>query len=134
MDLKKSSITADILNVLSDCKIHTLQEIADVVEVSKKTVQRHIQSLSYRYPIETFCGGINKGGVYLDKNYLYQGKTLTIDELQIIKQALAMLQNSKGIDVNEELISNLITRFTLPSKEEQIVWEWDIMMDCKKNG
>lgn len=121
MDLKKSSITADILNVLTDCKIHTLQEIADVVEVSKKTVQRHIQSLSYRYPIETFCGGINKGGVYLDKNYLYQGKTLTIDELQIIKQALAMLQNSKGIDVNEELISNLITRFTLPSKEEQIV-------------
>ena len=33
MDLKKSSITADILNVLSDCKIHTLQEIADIVEV-----------------------------------------------------------------------------------------------------
>jgi hypothetical protein len=26
MDLKKSSITADILNILSDCKIHTMQE------------------------------------------------------------------------------------------------------------
>ena len=29
MDLKKSSITADILHVLNDGKIHTLQEIAD---------------------------------------------------------------------------------------------------------
>ena len=77
--------------------------------------------MSYRYPIETFCGGINKGGVYLDKNYLYQGKTLTIDELQIIKQALAMLQNSKGIEVNKELVASLISRFTPPKSEEQVV-------------
>ena len=121
MDLKKSSITADILNILSDCKVHTMQEIADEVEVSEKTVRRHIQSLSYRYPIETFRGGDKRGGVSLDKNYLYQGKTLTIDELQIINQALTMLQNSKGIEVNTELLSNLINRFSPPSKEEQIV-------------
>ena len=72
MDFKKSSITADILNALSDGKIHTLQEIADEIEVSKITVYRHIQSLSYRYPIQSFCGGINRGGVYLDKDYIYQ--------------------------------------------------------------
>ena len=42
MDLKKSSITADILHVLSDGKVHTLQEIANIVEVSKKTVYRHM--------------------------------------------------------------------------------------------
>ena len=63
MYLKKSSITADILNILSDCKVHTMQEIADEVEVSEKTVRRHIQSLSYRYPIETFRGGDKRGGV-----------------------------------------------------------------------
>ena len=44
MDLKKSSITADILNILSDCKVHTLQEIADEVEVHQNTVAKHIQS------------------------------------------------------------------------------------------
>ena len=42
-------------------------------------------------------------------------------ELQIINQALTMLQNSKGIEVNTELLSNLINRFSPPSKEEQIV-------------
>ena len=71
MDLKKSSITADILNILSDNKIHTMNEIAEKLEISRITVVRHIQSLSYRYPIQTFCGGINRGGVYLDKDYIY---------------------------------------------------------------
>ena len=70
MDLRASSITADILNVLSDGKKHTMCEIAEIVEVSERTVRRHIQSLSYRYPIQTFCGGIDRGGVYLDKKYI----------------------------------------------------------------
>ena len=112
MDLKKSSITADILNILSDCKVHTLQEIADEVEVHKNTVAKHIQSLSYRYPINTFCGGINRGGVCLDKGYVHQGKVLTNDELQVINKALTLLQKSKSEDVNQELIDNLISRFT----------------------
>ena len=118
MDLKKSSITADILSLLSDGKVHTLQEIADEVEVSKITVHRHIQSLSYRYPIETFCGGINRGGVYLDKDYIYQGSTLTNDELQLINKALLLLQG-KNACVDQKLLHSLIERFSLP-KERRI--------------
>lgn len=119
MDLKKSSITADILNVLSDCNVHSLQEIADEVEVSKMTVRRHIQSLSYRYPIQTFCGGINRGGVCLDKDYIHQGKVLTNDELQVINKALTLLQKCGSEDVNQELIANLLSRFSQPQQEEQ---------------
>lgn len=119
MDLKKSSITADILNVLSDCKIHTMQEIADEVEISEKTVRRHIQSLSYRYPIQTFRGGINRGGVCLDKDYIHQGKVLTNDELQVINKALTLLQKCGSEDVNPELIANLLSRFSQPQQEEQ---------------
>lgn len=119
MDLKKSSITADILNVLSDCKIHTMQEIADEVEISEKTVRRHIQSLSYRYPIQTFRGGINRGGVCLDKDYIHQGKVLTNDELQVINKALTLLQKCGSEDVNQELIANLLSRFSQPQQEEQ---------------
>lgn len=118
MDLKKSSITADILNMLSDCKVHSMQEIADTVEVSRRTVVRHIQSLSYRYPIQTFCGGVNRGGVYLDKDYIHQGKILTTDELQVIAKALTMLQNSESEDVNPDLIKGLISRFTQPTNKE----------------
>lgn len=115
MDLKKSSITADILNVLVDGEIHTIQEIADTVEVSYSTVKRHIQSLSYRYPIETFCGGDKKGGVYLDKKYLYQGKIRSRDELQIISKALRLLQESGG-EVDQETLASLIQEYTLPNQ------------------
>ena len=118
MDLKKSSITADILSLLSDGKVHTLQEIADEVEVSKITVHRHIQSLSYRYPIQTFCGGINRGGVYLDKDYIYQGSTLTNDELQLINKALLLLQGQNAC-VDQKLLHSLIEKFSLP-KERRI--------------
>ena len=115
MDLKKSSITADILNILSDGKVHTLQEIADEIEVSKITVYRHIQSLSYRFPIETFCGGINRGGVFLDKDYIYQGQTLSIDELQIINNALLLLQKQNA-NVDQKLLHSLIEKFSLPEE------------------
>ena len=118
MDLKKSSITADILNLLSDNKVHTLQEIADEIEISKMTVRRHIQSLSYRYPIQTFCGGINRGGVYLDKDYIYQGSTLTNDELQLINKALLLLQGQNAC-VDQKLLHSLIEKFSLP-KERRI--------------
>ena len=117
MDLKKSSITADILNILSDNKIHTMNEIAEKLEISRITVVRHIQSLSYRYPIQTFCGGINRGGVYLDKDYIYQGKTLAIDELQIINNALSLLQKQNA-NVDQKLLHSLLNKFSLPSNKE----------------
>ena len=119
MKAKQSSTTADILNYISDGKVHTLQEIADEIEISRITVFRHIQSLSYSYPIQTFCGGINRGGVYLDKSYLYQGKTLTIDELQVINKALTLLQECKDLNVKTEVIEDLKNRFAPPPNKEQ---------------
>ena len=119
MDLRKSSITADILHVLNDGKIHTMQQIADEVEVSERTIRRHIQSLSYRYPIETFKGGDKRGGVFLDKSAIHQGKLLTRDELQIISKALRLLQESGCKDVNQEVLMKLIKEYSEPTKQEQ---------------
>ena len=117
MNLKYSSITADIINILSDCKLHTMHEIADKVEVSERTVRSHIQSLSYRYPIQTFCGSKN-GGVKLDENYLYQGRIRSRDELQIISQALRLLQKS-GSDVDQKLLESLIQEYSLPTRKQE---------------
>lgn len=119
MDLKKSSITADILHVLNDGKVHTMQQIADEVEVSERTVRRHIQSLSYRYPIETFVGGDKRGGVFLDKSATHQGKILSRDELQIISKALRLLQESECKDVDHEVLKKLIKEYQTPEKQEQ---------------
>ena len=119
MGIRSSSILSDILFILSDCKIHTIDELANEVEVSRSTIKRYIQSLSYRYPIQSFSGGTIPGGVYLEKGYVYQGKVLTRDELQVINQALTMLQNSENNEVNQELLKALLIRFTLPENKEQ---------------
>lgn len=108
MDMRSSSITADILNVLADGKKHTMQEIAEIVEVSERTVRRHVQSLSYRYPIETFCGGIERGGVRLDKKYIENGKIRTKEEMDLIREALILLQEKRG---QNKILSKLLEEF-----------------------
>jgi len=119
MKVKSSSVTADILNYISDGKIHSMQEIADEVEVHINTVQRHIRSLAYRYPIETFCGGINRGGVFLDTKYIVQGKIITLEKLQILDKALILLQKSGCKDVNQKALNELIKDFTPPKTNKE---------------
>ncbi|MDR2410744.1 MAG: hypothetical protein LBE13_21900 [Bacteroidales bacterium] len=112
MDLRCSSITADILNVLSDGKNHTLQEVADTVEVSKITAQRHIRSLSYRYPIETFHGGDKHGGVFLDKTYIVSGHILTKIELQFGYKVFNSLQRADLDNEECRALDGLLRIFT----------------------
>ena len=67
----------------------------------------------------TFRGGDKKGGVYLDKKYLYQGKIRSRDELQIISQALELLQKS-GSDVDQTVLASLIQEYKLPNQAGEI--------------
>ena len=107
MDLRASSITADILNVLSDGKKHTMREIALELEVNERTVRRHIQSLSYRYPIETFCGGIDRGGVWLRKEYCDGTRIFTREEVDLLKSGLMLLKKKENNPLIDKLIKAL---------------------------
>jgi len=118
MDIRSASITADILNCISDGKLHRMQDIAIEVEASERTVRRHIQSLAYRYPIEVFVGGRDTGGIKLDTKYMVQGKVITNDKLQLINSALRLLQESGLADTNQELLKELILDFSPPRIKE----------------
>lgn len=87
------NIQADILSVLADGKVHTYQSIADEIEVHRNTVYNHIRSLSYRHNIETFSGGIDKGGVRLIPDEKIKVGYLSNDELQLIINQLELLQS-----------------------------------------
>ncbi|MBE5758389.1 MAG: HTH domain-containing protein [Clostridiales bacterium] len=103
--MRNSDIMSDILNVLYDYQIHTMSEIADKVEVSRQTVHKYIQSLSKYYNIETFVGGINRGGVRLIGKKTIDIDYLSNDDLQlVIEQLRPLLQRSDGI---KRLVSNL---------------------------
>ncbi len=86
------NVQADILSILKDNKVHTAKAIAELVECSTKTVYRHIQSLSYRFNIETFKGGVDKGGVRLVTEPQVSVERLNVDDLQVIVNLLNSLQ------------------------------------------
>lgn len=92
--MRSRNIQADILDCISDGKLHTYSEIASKTEISYITVYRHIQSLSYRFNIETFKGGIDKGGVRFIPEQKVSVEKLTSDDLQLIIEQLELLQNS----------------------------------------
>lgn len=121
MDLRSSSITADILNVLMDGKLHTIDGIAEIVEVSRSTVKRHIQSLSYRYPIETFKGGEKRGGVYLDKEYIANGKVFTRAELQFGAKVFGSLQRADFEGDELKALDAFLKLFAAQIKDREIL-------------
>lgn len=92
----------DVFNILLDYKKHTYQEIATELDVSYKTIQRYISELSLVFPILTFHGGRENGGVILEKYFVIGNGYITNDELHTIVQALLLMQ-SNGTDCSKLL-------------------------------
>lgn len=92
--MKARNIQADILQFLSDGKIHSMSEIASEIEVSRRTVLRHIQALSYRLDIQTFKGGVDRGGVRMIIDKKVTVEKLDDNELHLIIDKLSSMQNA----------------------------------------
>lgn len=92
--MKSCDLSADIFYLLSDGKKHTYQEIADKVECSYSSVRRHIQALTYKnINIESFKGGIDRGGVQMIPEQKVSVEKLSSDDLQLIINTLSSLQD-----------------------------------------
>ena len=92
-----------ILAYLSDCKLHTIQEIAEKIEVSYITVLRHIQDIPEEMITTYHGGGKNRGGVQLlrtDKlNQIFDAR-----ELGLLLQGVKELPES---DERKKLMEKL---------------------------
>ena len=104
--MRCKNIQNSILYTLLDCKRHTISEIAEKVEISYITAQRHISELAMLYPIETFVGGRGSGGVQMQKTFKLYSKFFSQSELQLIIKGLVLLQKN-GFDTIE-----LLSKFT----------------------
>lgn len=106
--MRCKNIQNSILYILLDCKKHTISEIAEKVEVSYITAQRHISELSMLYPIETIVGGRGSGGVRMVKSFKLYNKFFNKNELQLILNGLVLLQKNgtDTIDLITKLTSN----------------------------
>lgn len=67
--MRSRFIQNEILVLLSDKKVHTAKEIAEMLEISTKTVYRHISDLSISYHILIERSGEFRGIKLFGKNY-----------------------------------------------------------------
>lgn len=96
--MRKREIQSDILAILSDGKVWSMRKIAEEVEVHYNTVYNHIRDLSYRFNIQIFRGGINRGGVQLIKEKSICIEAIENEDLYVIYLRLAKIeQKSEGI-------------------------------------
>ena len=88
---RSRDIQYGIISILLDGNLHTISELATHLEVSYKTISRHLNDLARYYPIKTFIGGRNTGGVQLDNSFLNK-KTFSLEEFKLILKGLEALQ------------------------------------------
>ena len=117
--VRSRSLQADILNYISDNKLHTYQSIADAVECSFSSARRHIQDLSYRFNIEIRTGGFGKGGIRLIPDENVKTNYLNENELQLIVSKLESLQDSSP---NIKKFVNSIAPL-IEKRRENILWD-----------
>ena len=107
--MRTQSLKNAILSILEDCKRHTIKEIADKLEVSYITVQRHSKELAEKYPIQFCVGGRNSGGVFLKENVFE--KLFNENERKFVLEALIFLQQERQIE-NDENFKTLLEKFS----------------------
>lgn len=96
--MRKRAIQSDILAILSDGKVWSMRKLAEEVEVHYNTVYNHIRDLSYRFNIQIYKGGVNRGGVQLIKEKSICIENIGNEELYVIYLRLtAIEQKSEGI-------------------------------------
>lgn len=91
--MRSRNIQADIFNYISDGKKHTYQSIAEAIECSYSSAKRHVQDLSYNFNIQTFHGGIDRGGIQMIPEQKVSVEKLSSDDLQLIINTLSSLQD-----------------------------------------
>ena len=92
--MKSSDVSADILYLLSDGKLHNYSQIAEYAECSYSTARRYASALAFKNPnIDIFKGGSDKGGVRMKLEQQVSVEKLNSDDLQLIISKLSLLQN-----------------------------------------
>ena len=114
-----------MLQLLSARSVVSLHELADVLEVNIRTVQRLKEDLEYSgYTIETVMGP--GGGYHLKSNTSLLANAFTMEEKRKLKQVLALMlhQNVKTYDVEfTTLVSKLSQHLNVSSLENTTAFQ-----------
>lgn len=112
-----------ILNILLNNEKITANELAEKLEVSKRTIFRDIETLSMAgIPIVTYPG--IGGGIGILEGYKLDKSILTTDDMKNIVMGLKILQSFE----NEDIIERLIERIS-PNNEDIALMKNNVVID-----
>lgn len=83
-----------ILEKLCARRYDTRENLAVEFNVSERTIERDILTLSLEYPIYTVQG--NGGGIYVEKWYRQDGKYLSDEQSELLEELLPTLNGRKA--------------------------------------
>ena len=97
----------DILGILQDGKLHTINEICSKLQISRSTCVRHLNDLSMHYQIRTFVGGRHGGIKFIGQRKV--DVTLNDDKLGQVVSHLKLLDDP-DIQSFANSLENLLKR------------------------
>lgn len=105
--MSKLSHLLELIIMLQYKEFTTASELADILQVDKKTVYRYIDTLQMaKIPVESKKG--RYGGFYLDKDFYMKYPNLDNEELQALLIAAKILTKDNGFAYAEKLKSAVI--------------------------
>lgn len=105
----------EILKLLCRRRYEKMENLAEELGVSKRTVQRDIDTLSRSYPIYTKSGRY-EGGVYLLETYTMERLYMSDAELEVLKKIADYLKNKADVLNYEEkqIFKSIISDYSKP--------------------
>ena len=100
--MSKVAHLLQMLLTLQYKQVTTASELAEILEVDKKTIYRYIETLSMaNIPVNTKKG--RYGGFYLDQDFYMKDPNLTEEELEAVLMASQILTEENGFIYEKEL-------------------------------
>lgn len=119
VEMAKLSHLLELINILQYKKFSTASELADMLEVDKKTIYRYMDSLNMAsIPVRAKKG--RYGGFYIGDEYYMKQPALTNDEVQALLLSSEILSKENGFIYAEELkkaVSRIINSSLNTQKE-----------------
>lgn len=94
----------EIVDILIVKRSTTANELAQILNVSIRTIQYDIRELSVRYPIYTKQG--EHGGIFIDDEYRPYNNTLSEQELKILYE---LYEIEEGL--NKQILYQVISKY-----------------------
>ena len=113
--MKRRDIQADILALISNGQNWKIKRLSEEIEVSYKTIYRHLHDMAYRLDIRFYTGRLN-GGVQLILERKISIELLTDEDIELIIITLSTVAKTN------ERITQFICMLAKFKKEELQVY------------